>query len=83
MQDDSIVIDMSSGFAAVEPTAADPTIFRVGSGVRLGPLYYALWQQGQRAVPGGVCPTVGADGHILGTDRAAPEHTSPPARATL
>jgi len=36
--------------------------------VRLGPLYYALWQQGKRAIPGGTCPTVGAGGHILGAE---------------
>ena len=68
MQDNAIVVDMSSGFTDVTPTAADPTIFRVGAGVRLGPLYYALWQQGKRAIPGGTCPTVGAGGHILGAE---------------
>ena len=29
-------------------------------------LLQAVWEQGQRAIPAGTCPTVGIGGHILG-----------------
>jgi hypothetical protein len=31
----------------------------------------ALWEQGQRAIPAGTCPTVGIGGHILGAVHSA------------
>ncbi len=38
----------------------------VESGVRLGELYYGLFVQGPYNFPGGVCPTVGVAGFVLG-----------------
>ena len=38
----------------------------IGAGIRLGPLYYAAWQDGHKAFPAGTCPAVGAGGHLLG-----------------
>ena len=66
VQDGAIVVDMTLGFAGVAPSAADPTVFCVGGGARLGPTYLALWRHGQRASPGGTCPTNGAGGPIQG-----------------
>ncbi len=38
---------------------------RVGAGIKLLPLYEALWEQGV-TIPGGTCPTVGISGLTLG-----------------
>ena len=45
----------------------------IGAGIRLGPLYYAAWQDGQKAFPGGTCPAVGVGGHLLGTSTLVPK----------
>ena len=38
----------------------------IGAGIKLGPLYLGLHQNGSRAFPAGVCPAVGAGGHLTG-----------------
>lgn len=44
-------------------TIIDTYIAKVGAGVRLGNMAEALFAQGQRALPHGVCPAVGVGGH--------------------
>ncbi|KAF9164014.1 hypothetical protein DFQ26_001892 [Actinomortierella ambigua] len=41
-------------------------IVTVGAGVRLGPLYTYLWENGQYLIAGGTCPSVGISGNALG-----------------
>ncbi|TBU47404.1 FAD-binding domain-containing protein [Dichomitus squalens] len=38
----------------------------IGTGNKLGPLYYFLWENGQRAAAFGTCPQVGVAGHLHG-----------------
>ncbi|KAG0306702.1 hypothetical protein BGZ98_001860 [Dissophora globulifera] len=61
-QDGSLVIDLS-GISAVTVTGSKA---KVGSGIRLGPLYLALWNQGGWSINAGTCPSVGIGGHALG-----------------
>lgn len=43
---------------------ADTGIATVGGGARLGNMATAIYNQGQRALPHGTCPTVGIGGHF-------------------
>ncbi|KAF9969389.1 hypothetical protein BGZ73_008274 [Actinomortierella ambigua] len=45
---------------------AQSGIVTVGAGVRLGPLYSYLWENGQYLIAGGTCPSVGISGNALG-----------------
>ncbi|KAI1794830.1 FAD-binding domain-containing protein [Ganoderma leucocontextum] len=38
----------------------------MGTGSKLGPLYWYLWENGQRAAAFGTCPQVGVAGHLHG-----------------
>lgn len=62
MQNGSVLLDISglSGLQVLERQAV------IGAGIKLGPLYLGLYQNGNRAFPAGVCPAVGAGGHLLG-----------------
>ncbi|KAF9290917.1 hypothetical protein BGZ88_007123 [Linnemannia elongata] len=65
-QDGSLVLDLS-GLSSVKVTGSGATAeAKVGSGVRLGPLYLALFNQGGWTLNGGTCPSVGVGGHTLG-----------------
>jgi len=60
--DGGLVIDIS-GLQYLQINENELTI-QIGSGLRLLPLYEALWNQGF-AIPGGTCPTVGISGFTL------------------
>ncbi|KAF9350811.1 hypothetical protein BGX26_011052 [Mortierella sp. AD094] len=61
-QDGSLVIDLT-GLSSVTVVGSQA---KVGSGIRLGPLYLSLFSQGGWTINGGTCPTVGIGGHALG-----------------
>ncbi|KAF9089595.1 hypothetical protein BGX29_000464 [Mortierella sp. GBA35] len=61
-QDGSLVIDLS-GLSSVVVTGSKA---KIGSGIRLGPLYLALFNQGGWTLNAGTCPSVGIGGHALG-----------------
>ncbi|KAF9091662.1 hypothetical protein BGX27_001994 [Mortierella sp. AM989] len=61
-QDGALVIDLS-GLSFVTVIG---NIAKVGSGIRLGPLYLSLYSQGGWTINGGTCPSVGIGGHALG-----------------
>ncbi|KAG0246854.1 hypothetical protein BG011_002312, partial [Mortierella polycephala] len=61
-QDGALVIDLS-GLATV---AVKSSTAKVGSGIRLGPLYLELYNQGGWTINAGTCPSVGIGGHALG-----------------
>ncbi|KAF9916265.1 hypothetical protein BX616_004171 [Lobosporangium transversale] len=61
-QDGSLVVDLS-GLSSVTATG---TTFKVGSGIRLGPLYLELFNKGGWTINAGTCPSVGIGGHALG-----------------
>ncbi|ORX71050.1 FAD-binding domain-containing protein [Basidiobolus meristosporus CBS 931.73] len=60
--DSSLVIDLKK-FSTV---SVKNNIATIGGGLRLGQVYYRLFNAGGYAVPGGTCPTVGIGGHSLG-----------------
>ena len=64
VQDSSVVVDLARHLDNY--TSLGGGLAQIGAGIRLGPLYYAAWQDGQQAFPGGTCPAVGAGGHFLG-----------------
>ncbi|KAI5785606.1 hypothetical protein DFH27DRAFT_265144 [Peziza echinospora] len=57
----SLVIDLKK-FNSI---AVDGETVTVGPGVRLGNLAIALFENGKRAMPHGICPGVGVGGHAL------------------
>ncbi|XP_051128291.1 tetrahydroberberine oxidase-like [Andrographis paniculata] len=60
-----VILDLIN-FAEVTVNATEKTAW-VSSGARLGTLYYRIAEQSLTlAFPAGVCPTVGAGGHISG-----------------
>ncbi|KAG0357874.1 hypothetical protein BGZ54_000139, partial [Gamsiella multidivaricata] len=61
-QDGAVVIDLS-GISSVVVSGDQA---KVGSGIRLGPLYLALYNQGGWSINAGTCPSVGIGGHALG-----------------
>ncbi|KAF9926179.1 hypothetical protein FBU30_004180 [Linnemannia zychae] len=61
-QDGSLVLDIT-GMSSVVVTGNKA---KVGSGIRLGPLYLELFNQGGWTLNGGTCPSVGVGGHTLG-----------------
>ncbi|KAG0051073.1 hypothetical protein BGZ83_004105 [Gryganskiella cystojenkinii] len=61
-QDGSLVLDLT-GLSTVTVKNGVAT---VGAGVRLGPLYLALYNQGGYTINAGTCPSVGIGGHALG-----------------
>ena len=64
VQNNSIVVDLSRYFGNY--TSLGGGLAEIGAGIRLGPLYYAAWQDDEQAFPAGTCPAVGAGGHLLG-----------------
>lgn len=60
----TVLVDLT-GLDSFTPSP-DHNSARVGTGNRLGPLYYKAWTQAGRLFPAGLCPYVGAGGHILG-----------------
>lgn len=56
----SVAVTGGSGGSGSDPRA------KVGSGIRLGPLYLALYNQGGWTLNAGTCPSVGIGGHTLG-----------------
>ncbi|XP_073300078.1 berberine bridge enzyme-like 21 [Primulina huaijiensis] len=64
-QDTFVILDMFS-FRTIDVNIADETAW-VQSGAQLGELYYRIWEKSKvHAFPAGICPTVGAGGHISG-----------------
>ncbi|KAG9085503.1 hypothetical protein FS749_004368 [Ceratobasidium sp. UAMH 11750] len=59
-QNDSLVIDMSNMTSVIVDASGSA---KVQTGNRLGDIAQKLWDQGQRALPHGVCPYVGSGGH--------------------
>lgn len=60
-----VILDMFN-FRSVDVNIADETAW-VGVGAYLGELYYRIWEKSKvHGFPAGVCPTVGAGGHISG-----------------
>ncbi|XP_073058476.1 berberine bridge enzyme-like 21 [Primulina eburnea] len=60
-----VILDMFN-FRTIDVNIKDETAW-VQSGAQLGELYYRIWQKSKvHAFPAGVCPTVGAGGHISG-----------------
>lgn len=68
MADGAVVVDVTQGFSFYEPQG-DTTAW-VGSGIRLGALYYYAWKDGNLSFPGGTCPNVGLAGLLLGEPTA-------------
>ncbi|KAG0203205.1 hypothetical protein BGX28_004438 [Mortierella sp. GBA30] len=65
-QDGSLVIDLSA-LQSVQVTGTGANArAKIGSGIRLGPLYLSLYNQGGWTVNAGTCPSVGIGGHALG-----------------
>ncbi|GJJ79015.1 hypothetical protein EMPS_11374 [Entomortierella parvispora] len=62
-QNGSLVIDLG-GFTAV--TVSTNGLAKVGAGIRLGPLYLELYNQGGWTINAGTCPSVGVGGIALG-----------------
>ncbi|KAF9438687.1 hypothetical protein BGZ76_005830 [Entomortierella beljakovae] len=62
-QDGSLVIDLA-GLSSVVMVNGNQA--KVGSGIRLGPLYWELFNQGGWSINAGTCPSVGIGGHALG-----------------
>lgn len=58
-----LIIDVSS-LLTLQINKEDGTV-QLGAGLRLQPLYEALWNQ-RVTIPGGTCPTVGISGLTLG-----------------
>ncbi|XP_073061223.1 berberine bridge enzyme-like 21 [Primulina eburnea] len=64
-QDTFVILDMFS-FRTIDVNIADETAW-VQSGAQVGELYYRIWEKSKvHAFPAGICPTVGAGGHISG-----------------
>ncbi|KAF8985098.1 hypothetical protein BGZ46_005881 [Entomortierella lignicola] len=61
-QNGSLVIDLS----ALSSVTVQGNQAIVGGGIRLGPLYLSLYNQGNWTINAGTCPTVGIGGHALG-----------------
>ncbi|KAG0000682.1 hypothetical protein BGZ79_005607 [Entomortierella chlamydospora] len=61
-QNGSLVIDLT-GLSSVTVVGSQA---KVGSGIRLGPLYLSLYNQGNWTINAGTCPSVGIGGHALG-----------------
>ncbi|KAI1307353.1 hypothetical protein EDD11_004500 [Mortierella claussenii] len=61
-QDGSLVLDLT----AISSVTMTGSTAKVGSGIRLGPLYLALWNLGGWTINAGTCPSVGIGGHALG-----------------
>ncbi|XP_023762857.1 berberine bridge enzyme-like 21 [Lactuca sativa] len=62
---DFIILDMFN-FRQIDVNIADETAV-VGAGALLGELYYRIYEKSKvHGFPAGVCPTVGAGGHISG-----------------
>ncbi|KAF8936539.1 hypothetical protein BGZ47_009453 [Haplosporangium gracile] len=65
-QDGSLVLDLT-GLSSVTVTGSGSSAqAKVGSGIRLGPLYLALFNKGGWTLNAGTCPSVGIGGHTLG-----------------
>ena len=65
MLSDSVVVDLRN-LSTYERVGSGPVV-EVGAGLKLGPLYWALWTDAGLAFPGGTCPNVGVAGLTLGT----------------
>ncbi|GJJ70954.1 hypothetical protein EMPS_03304 [Entomortierella parvispora] len=67
-QNGSMVIDLTamSAVQVVKGSGSNPTVAKVGAGIRLGKLYLDLFNQGGWTLNGGTCPSVGIGGHALG-----------------
>lgn len=63
MEDGTVLLDIS-GLDSLR--MQDDSHAVIGAGIKLGPLYLGLHQNGGRAFPAGVCPAVGAGGHLTG-----------------
>ncbi|KAK9827804.1 hypothetical protein WJX74_003088 [Apatococcus lobatus] len=63
VEDGTVLLDIS-GLDSLQVLDADHAV--IGAGIKLGPLYLGLYQNGNRAFPAGVCPGVGAGGHLAG-----------------
>ena len=63
MKDGTVLLDIS-GLNSLRILDADHAV--IAAGIELGPLYLGLYQNGNRAFPAGVCPGVGAGGHLTG-----------------
>ncbi|KAL7274613.1 hypothetical protein RUND412_002476 [Rhizina undulata] len=62
-EDGVLVVDMKM-FADFE-VDIETGVASVGGGLRLGEVAWKLWENGERAMPHGVCPAVGIAGHSL------------------
>ncbi|KAL2068383.1 hypothetical protein VTL71DRAFT_16481 [Oculimacula yallundae] len=62
-RDGSLIVDLEK-FDLVEVNQAT-FVAKIGAGQRLGNVATELFNQGQRAIPHGVCPGVGIAGHAL------------------
>ncbi|KAF9912277.1 hypothetical protein EC991_000169 [Linnemannia zychae] len=65
-QDGSLLLDLAGLNSVVVDEKASPARAKVGSGIRLGPLYLSLFKQGGWTLNAGTCPSVGVGGHTLG-----------------
>ncbi|XP_062095293.1 berberine bridge enzyme-like 21 [Humulus lupulus] len=60
-----IILDMFN-LRSISVNVADQTVW-VQAGATLGEIYYRIWEKSKvLAFPAGICPTVGAGGHITG-----------------
>jgi FAD/FMN-containing dehydrogenase len=57
-----MVIDLQN-FQSITATG-NPSIYEVGTGLRLGNLANGIWKQGKHALPHGTCTGVGVGGHF-------------------
>ena len=63
VEDGAVLLDIS-GLNSLQVLPSSGAV--IGAGIKLGPMYLGLWQNGQRVFPAGVCPGVGAGGHLTG-----------------
>lgn len=63
VEDGTVLLDIS-GLDSLQMQNDSHAV--IGAGIKLGPLYLGLHQNGGRAFPAGVCPAVGAGGHLTG-----------------